>query len=155
MREIKGAPGYFITEAGDVFSTRRGVKVGTYQKLKPQKSHRGYLMVDLRSAGKGMSSVHRLVAETFLDGLGETVNHKDGNKLNNHVHNLEWMTFHENQLHHFRTLKRHNGDEHWNTKLTAKDMKRVKELTAMGTSQKEVAKLYGVDPSLISKRLSL
>lgn len=49
--------------------------------------------------------VHRLVAKTFLlENKGKVyVNHKDGNKLNNHVNNLEWCTMSENHLHAFKT----------------------------------------------------
>ena len=50
--------------------------------------------------------IHRLVAETFIpnpDGK-ETVNHKDGNKANNNVNNLEWATQSENNLHATRIL---------------------------------------------------
>lgn len=45
--------------------------------------------------------VHRLVAEYFVDGFDENlqVNHKDGNKLNNHYMNLEWVTQSENEQH--------------------------------------------------------
>lgn len=41
-------------------------------------------------------SLHRIVAENFLDGNGEDVNHIDGNKSNNCVSNLEWCTHKEN-----------------------------------------------------------
>ena len=63
--------------------------------LKPYKNHRGYLMVDLRhpNTRKGMQ-VHRLVAIAFIpnpNNLPE-VNHKDEDKTNNCVDNLEWCT---------------------------------------------------------------
>jgi hypothetical protein len=59
----------------------------------------GYKMVNLKKDGKNkFCSVHRLVAEVFIDNpLNlETVNHKDEDKSNNVVTNLEWMTFCEN-----------------------------------------------------------
>lgn len=67
--------------------------------LSPYKNHDGYLMVDLRSPGKRKSiSVHRLVAIAFIpnpNNLPE-VNHKDEDKTNNRVDNLEWCTLQYN-----------------------------------------------------------
>ena len=61
--------------------------------LKLKTNNQGYLLVTLCKNGKGKTfTVHRLVAEAFLpntDNLPE-VNHKDENKLNNNVDNLEW-----------------------------------------------------------------
>lgn len=59
-------------------------------------------------------SVHRLVATNFirLPNKWEVVNHKDWNKLNNNVDNLEWCTSSENQIHSVKVL----GAKHWKRK---------------------------------------
>ena len=55
--------------------------------------------------------VHRLVAEHFIENTEDKsqINHKDGNKLNNYVDNLEWVTQSENMLHSFK----HLGHKKW------------------------------------------
>lgn len=57
---------------------------------------------------KTYTKVHRVVALSFLPNPENkrTVNHKDGNKLNNRLNNLEWATYSENHLHAFRTKLR-------------------------------------------------
>ncbi|MGE4302351.1 MAG: HNH endonuclease [Victivallaceae bacterium] len=71
---------------------------------------RGYKLVSINDK---TYSVHRLIALTFISnprGVG-FVNHKDGNKSNNCVNNLEWVSCSENELHSYRTL----GKRTWNT----------------------------------------
>lgn len=63
-------------------------------------------------------AVHRLVALTYLgqpQRPGMQVNHKDGNKLNNHWENLEWVTAKENIKHSYEVLGREalKGNKHW------------------------------------------
>lgn len=94
--------GYFITQDGDVYS----LKSGEIKKMKPLLLPNGYLQVQL-SYGVGnriIKTVHRLVAETLIDNPlnKEQVNHIDGNKINNHISNLEWVTGSENCQHAFR-----------------------------------------------------
>lgn len=70
-------------------------------------THDGYNKFVLQKGGKQKRfMVHRLVALHFIPNPEnkETVNHKDGNKLNNNVENLEWATRSENELHSFRVL---------------------------------------------------
>ena len=72
----------------------------------------GYLQVSLSKLGKTkIIMVHRLVAKTFVENKSEdciAVNHKDGNKTNNHASNLEWVTYSENQKHAYK-----NGLNRW------------------------------------------
>lgn len=69
--------------------------------------NKGYLYVKARFDHKQVTcKVHRLVAEAFCnkpDGCDE-VNHKDGDKLNNHFSNLEWVTRQQNVRHQFDVL---------------------------------------------------
>ena len=80
--------------------------------MRPQKHPQGYRTVALTlrngKGGKQQHLIHVLVAEAFLqnpDGKA-TVNHKDGNKANNAVGNLEWATHGENHAHAYRELGR-------------------------------------------------
>lgn len=91
-REISWAPGYFVQEDGQVWSSKTNKYLS--QSLSDNRGH-GYLVVHLYVNGKSYSpKVHRLVAEAFLPNPDELpqVNHKDENVLNNHVENLEWCT---------------------------------------------------------------
>ena len=69
------------------------------QMIKGSLINPGYLIVSLDTKTKKL--IHRVVAEAFLEETEykKTVNHKDGNKLNNNVENLEWATYKENNDH--------------------------------------------------------
>ena len=73
--------------------------------LKPALNDSGYKIVVLTKNKKSKSlRVHRLVALAFIPNLENKpqVNHKDGNKLNNHIDNLEWCTNSENEIHAYK-----------------------------------------------------
>lgn len=88
---IKGAKDYFVSDKGEVKSYRH-FKNG--RVLKSAKGNHGYSMVNIYydDGSHRLRTVHRLVAEAFIpnpNNLPE-VNHKDENRLNNNVLNLEW-----------------------------------------------------------------
>ena len=106
--DVSGFEGvYQVSNFGRIKSLKRE-SFGDHKKsiseklLKIRISIGGYGLVWLRSGnvGKGLS-VHRLVCLSFIPNLDnkKEVNHKDGNKLNNHISNLEWVTPSENQIH--------------------------------------------------------
>lgn len=85
---------YEVSNTGKVRSIYRYRRV-----LKPMISTTGYERVDLfKNKNRKQFSVHRLVAMTFIDNPDQKpfVNHKDENKTNNSVDNLEWVTHVEN-----------------------------------------------------------
>jgi hypothetical protein len=98
-KTVKGYDKYLISDDGRVYST--------YSKrlLKCSLNEHGYHHVELWRKGKGKKFfVHRLVIENFGDEEPKrTVNHIDGNKINNHISNLEWATHEENNIHAIKT----------------------------------------------------
>lgn len=99
---VQGYEGlYKVSNLGNVktFNWRNAKKEAI---LKPATNKNGYLQVALQKDGKLKSfKVHRLVAQSFLLNLENKpqVNHKDCNKKNNRVDNLEWCTPKENTTH--------------------------------------------------------
>ena len=98
-KDINGYEGYY-----QISSYGRVKNVDTNQILIGDTNNIGYRRVWLYMPVKKRFFVHRLVALHFCAGYHEglVVNHRDGNKLNNHVNNLEWVTRSENDLHAYR-----------------------------------------------------
>jgi hypothetical protein len=97
--EIPGYSRYLVNEYGNI------VEYETNKKLETHVSSRGYLTVRVYSDTSHLKQevlLHRLVSLAFYGepvGLRNQVNHKDGNKQNNHYTNLEWCTSEENMRH--------------------------------------------------------
>lgn len=101
MKPIKDFDGYYITKEGKVFCDLgkgrrdKSKRVDKYE-IKPRLAKNGYLRVYMRNniTNKRQDKyIHRLVAENFLEKINEKyniVNHKDCNRQNNKVSNLEW-----------------------------------------------------------------
>lgn len=89
-KPVKGYEGlYEVSDQGLVKS------LGNDKILKPTVNHAGYLYVNLYKGGKCKHYfVHRLVANAFIPNDNETyqINHKDENKTNNDISNLEWVS---------------------------------------------------------------
>lgn len=112
--KIKGYERYEVDTNGVVYSQKGN-------PLKFHVNHNGYCMVCLCTNGetKGFG-IHQLVARQFIendDPLNKTqVNHKDGNKQNNHVENLEWATAKENMRHSVDILGNYLEDKNANAR---------------------------------------
>lgn len=136
---------YYVSDSGDVFSKRNDGKL----KLLTQTNRSGYRKVALQENGfREDVDVHRLVAMLFIENPEDkrTVNHKDGNKSNNLVSNLEWATDSENQMHSYRELN-HKGNGL--KTFTYDEFAEVLRCYNNGISQAEIARLYGISRNLI------
>lgn len=145
-RPIEGQP-YEVSDLGRLRRT-----TGWYSPmgkiLKPRINRYGYALVTLHSNNRRWSvCVHTLVAVAFHGPRpqGLEVNHKDGNKINNDVRNLEYVTRRENFLHAFRT-----GLMASVVRIGPEKANEIRRVYATGRfTQKYLAKRYGVSqPSI-------
>jgi hypothetical protein len=97
MKQYKNT-NYFVTTDGMIWSTK------TKMFLKGQKTKRGYLQVSILTPKYKKLLVHRIVAETYIENPMNkaTVNHKNLDKIDNRVENLEWLTIKENLEHAYK-----------------------------------------------------
>lgn len=143
---------YIIYEDGKVLSLYRN------NFMTPKADKDGYFRVGLWDGIKIHNRIiHRLIAIHFIEGRTkerDIVNHKDGNKQNNQISNLEWVTVQENSTHASENglLKGRKGIKHHNAKLTESDVKEIKyflENKLLGC--RRLGRLYGVNPGTIQK----
>jgi hypothetical protein len=122
--DIVGYEGlYSVSNDGWVYSWK------TKKYLKPQLQNNGYVTVRLYLNKKSkVIPIHRIVGQTFLPNPLNlrTVNHKDYDKTNNNVLNLEWMTHQENSLH--STMRGiTSGENNGNSKLTKQQVIEIRQ----------------------------
>jgi hypothetical protein len=139
MIEIKGYERlYSITKNGEVFSHI------SKKYLKKQCNGNGYLCVYLSFNGvQTKHFIHRLVASAFIENPDDkkTVNHKNGDKKDNRVKNLEWASYSENHVHAY--------DKRLKNLSVKLNKKQVKEIFISKKDRKVIADNYGVSETTI------
>lgn len=146
---------YSISNCGNIsrIKDRGNYKIGKI--LKPLVGKTGYLSVCLYSF-KDIKRVyvHKLVAQYFIGDCfdGYQVNHKDGDKSNNKICNLEYVTAKTNTRHAIDLgLHNNRGSNNGSAKLTELKVKEIKRLYLMKKyKQQKLAKYYRVSQSVIS-----
>lgn len=142
---------YRIDEEGNVWSPVNG-----WNQLSKQKIPKGYLRVGLMtSEGRKFFLIHRLVLEAYnpiLNSLSYQVNHKDGDKENNSLDNLEWCTQSQNMIHSIKTGLKHpaKGEKVGGHKLTEEEVLSICEyLKNSNYSLQEIGDKFGVSKHCI------
>lgn len=169
---------YEVSSLGNVRRAKPGISTFVGRPVKPVASGTGYHQMQLGCR----VYTHRVVAEVFLGECpdGHVVNHKDGDKTNNAVANLEYVTHKRNAEHAIegcrrsrgpsmpkRPLKgRQAGDTHWtklkpesiargdkmpHSKLTAEMVVAAKSRVAAGETQSSVAAELGISVGQMSR----
>lgn len=136
FRDIRDFENYQVSNLGRIYSKKRRTCI----KVK-RLAGRGYYQVRLSKDGKYYyKNLHRLIAETFIPNPNNlrTVNHINGNKLDNRLSNLEWADDcrqqHEACLLGLKPTTKHI--------LTTKEIIQVYEMYSKGTSVKDIAELF-------------
>lgn len=133
FKMIPGYNNYLISENGEVYS----IKSKKY--IKPRINENNYLIIDLyKNNIRKTYKLHRLVAQAFLDNPDNLpqVNHKDCNKLNNNISNLEWCTASQNTKH------------AWDNGLKEHVRSKLKELGKINIKYAQEARIKHLDENL-------
>ena len=173
---------YEVSTQGNLRRAKPGIATFIGRLVLPMASATGYMQVQLGGDEKRRAYVHHLVMEAFVgrrpDGM--VVNHKDGNKQNNALENLEYITPTANSHHAIQTIGRRKGptmpprplkgkqvgDKHWtkrmperialadrmpHSKMTPEMVAAARDRHSRGEKQKDLAAEYGVSVAQMSR----
>jgi hypothetical protein len=153
--QVQGFESYLVNEQGQVKSLL------TDKILTPIKATGGYMKYALRKDGKTKQLLaHRVVAISFYGDKsdeGKNVNHKNGNKEDNSIVNLEWVTPKENSRHAVKmglinfANRDYRGVKNPNFKLNDLLIEKIKKDFKSGFSRKELVSKYNLSYSTISR----
>lgn len=157
-RDIPGYEGlYQVSDTGKIKSViRRGSFVaGRKKRLSRHVTGYQYVSLTARDGSEKKHYIQRLVMMSFepIDSAEHLdVNHVDGNKLNNSIGNLEWLSHRDNIIHARTVLKAWpdmRGERSANAKLTDDDVRTIRALHLSGLKQKDIAARYNVSQPTI------
>jgi len=141
---------YLITEEGKIFNKNSG------RELSQQTNEQGYKTVSIEDPFDGKwkkRKVHRLVAQTYIPNPENKpeVNHKDGDKANNNLNNLEWNTSKENKKHAWDNQYYTDiGEDHHSSLLDNITVESICKDLQEGLRNIDVSKKYGIDKDTVS-----
>ena len=156
-RDICGYTGkYQISNLGNVrsldrFDSLNRFKSGSIRKISTEKDGYSYITLIGDNSKSKSFFIHRLVAMSFeIPGFDKIqINHIDGDKSNNKISNLEWVTASENSIHALKLGLRKSGEDHPLSKLSNAQVLEIPNLLKIGYSLKKISILYNVSYSTI------
>ena len=156
---IPGFSGYGASRDGRIWSKK---KIGGQGSLnvewreRKQCRTRGYCTTHtMADDGHLETKVHRLVVITFIGEIPPKleINHKDGDKTNNKVENLE-ITNHRDNLRHALAIGTRipsHGENHYWHKLSNQQVQTIKYMYVLGYNQREIAKIFKITQTHVSR----
>jgi hypothetical protein len=168
MKKVNNFSRYSLDESGNIYSDNYK-NSGKQVRLKPAKSNDGYLktMIQDDSGKYHTVAVHRLVALAYFGEKqkGQEVNHKNGNKEDNSLNNLEYCTRSQNCQHSFDMglQKPKRGSLNGMSKITEDQVREIREYVANFKGRyygrKQLASQYGISEShlkdIVNKRRNI
>lgn len=143
---------YEVSDHGRIrrIHKKRGTEIGWV--LKPRLNSDGYPYVTMSKIDGSricMQVIHKMVAEAFIGErpLGYEIDHKDGDKENNHKSNLEYVTQLENLSRKKNLGLNAVGERNFMTTLTQQEVIYVRKLWDLGYAQKDIAWAFGLSTS--------
>jgi hypothetical protein len=133
---------YYVSTTGEVFSKfSKGLR-----KLKPWicKGNGYWMVATVIGDERKKRTVHRMMAEAFFGPSTLAVNHKNGERGDNRIENIEYCTFKENSRHAVDVLGKGRGETHSQARLTEPD---VLAIRSCGLTLKQIALQYGISES--------
>lgn len=160
-KPVVGFEGWYeVSDLGRVRRSAPGRRTCAGRICTTSRNTYGYRQVDIHVNGKShTTTVHKLVTAAFLgprpDGM--QVDHIDGDKTNNRLENLRYVTAGDNIRHCYRLAREgripHNGfgEANASSKLTIEQVRMVRHLLSIGMPATQIAKRYGVSDRAIGK----
>ena len=144
---------YDVSNAGRIRRTRSANEMTAVRMRKPYLERQGYLRIALWLGNKKRTfNVHRIVLSAFVGPCqdGMQTNHIDGDKTNNRIDNLEYVTPSENRRHAFRTGLQTpmRGSKNPLAKLTEEDVRAIRKLIGK-KSLASIGRMFGVAKSTV------
>ena len=154
LKKIKNFSRYFISNNGNIFYKDKNNDLKSISPIKNKS--RGYLYVNLKDDDnkKRFIQIHRLVGLAYLKYINDklVINHKDGNKQNNNIDNLEWLTDLENRKHAANNKLMKYGERHHFSKLSNIEVIDIKKfLKSKKFTHKEIAEKFKTTRANITK----
>jgi len=160
--DIVGFEGFYqINLSGDIKSLprQRKNKHGFYmskERILNGCVSGGYLIYSFKiDKTETKLRAHRIVAQTFIPNPNNypVINHKDGNKLNNNIDNLEWCTEAYNTKHAWDNglIRGLRGEENGRAKTTEKQVVLIKKFIRKGLTSKEISEKLDLPKNIVDK----
>jgi len=144
---------YEISNLGRLRRGKPGFLTWVGRIMKPQKNIHGYKTYTMIVGKKHVTKpAHRLVSDAFLGKrkVGYCTNHKNGDKFDSRLQNIENVTFKQNKHHSLYVLKKQIGEDHGNSFLTENDVKEIRDLPKKYGYRKILCEKFKISKTWVS-----